>query len=285
MSLKQRLGRKPIILAPGVYDPLSAKIAAKVGFEALYVSGAGIAYTRLGRPDIGLITASEVVDTVALIRDVVDLPLIVDGDTGFGNALNMQRTVRDYERAGASAIQIEDQTFPKRCGHLADKTLVPAAEMVGKIKAALDARRSDQMLIVARTDAIAGEGFEKALDRARLYAEAGADVLFVEAPRDLDQMAAIGAGAGTGKPMLANMVEGGKTPLLSTHELDNLGFGIAIFPAGVVRMVAKAARDFYATLKQDGSSVALADRMFDFDGLNGVIGTSGILEAGKKYQG
>ena len=285
MSLKQRLGRKPIILAPGVYDPLSAKIAAQVGFEALYVSGAGIAYTRLGRPDIGLVTASEVVDTVALIRDVVDLPLIVDGDTGFGNALNMQRTVRDYERAGASAIQIEDQTFPKRCGHLADKTLVPAAEMVGKIKAALDARRSDQMLIVARTDAIAGEGFEKALDRARLYAEAGADVLFVEAPRDLDQMAAIGAGAGTGKPMLANMVEGGKTPLLSTHELDNLGFGIAIFPAGVVRMVAKAARDFYATLKQDGSSVALADRMFDFDGLNGVIGTSGILEAGKKYQG
>ncbi len=285
MSLKQRLGRKPIILAPGVYDPLSAKIAAQVGFEALYVSGAGIAYTRLGRPDIGLVTASEVVDTVALIRDVVDLPLIVDGDTGFGNALNMQRTVRDYERAGASAIQIEDQTFPKRCGHLADKTLVPAAEMVGKIKAALDARRSDQMLIVARTDAIAVEGFEKALDRARLYAEAGADVLFVEAPRDLDQMAAIGAGAGTGKPMLANMVEGGKTPLLSTHELDNLGFGIAIFPAGVVRMVAKAARDFYATLKQDGSSVALADRMFDFDGLNGVIGTSGILEAGKKYQG
>ncbi len=285
MSLKQRLSRKPIVLAPGVYDPLSAKIAAQVGFEALYVSGAGIAYTRLGRPDIGLVTASEVIETIALIRDVVDLPLIVDGDTGFGNALNMQRTVRDYERAGASAIQIEDQTFPKRCGHLADKTLVSAAEMVGKIKAALDARRSEEMLIVARTDAIAVEGFEKALDRARLYAEAGADVLFVEAPRDMDQMAAIGAGAGTGRPMLANMVEGGKTPLLSTSELDRLGFGLVIFPAGVVRMIAKAARDFYAILKQDGSSAALADRMFDFDGLNGVIGTAGILEAGKKYQG
>jgi 2-methylisocitrate lyase-like PEP mutase family enzyme len=285
MSLKQRLSRKPIVLAPGVYDPLSAKIAAQVGFEALYVSGAGIAYTRLGRPDIGLVTASEVVETIALIRDVVDLPLILDGDTGFGNALNMQRTVRDYERAGASAIQIEDQTFPKRCGHLSDKTLVSASEMVGKIKAALDARRSDEMLIVARTDAIAVEGFERALDRARLYAEAGADVLFVEAPRDLDQMAVIGAGAGTGRPMLANMVEGGKTPLLSAAELDRLGYGLVIFPAGVVRMIAKAARDFYATLKQDGSSAALADRMFDFDGLNGVIGTAGILEAGKKYQG
>ena len=284
MSLKKRLARKPILLAPGVYDPLSAKIASQVGFEALYVSGAGIAYTRLGRPDIGLSTATEVVETIALIRDVVDLPLIVDGDTGFGNALNMQRTIRDYERAGANAIQIEDQTFPKRCGHLSEKTLIPAREMVGKIHAALDARRTDDMLVMARTDAIAVEGLEQALERARLYSEAGADILFIEAPRDLEQLALIGGGAGLEKPMLANMVEGGRTPLLSAAELDKMGFGIVIFPAGVVRMVAKAASDFYSTLLHDGSSSALTERMFDFEGLNNVIGTSNILAAGKKYQ-
>src|SRR5512136_3046320 len=180
-SLRTRLARLPILIAPGVYDPLTSLIAEQAGFEALYVSGAAIAYTRLGRPDIGLVSMSEVVETVALIRDRVCAHLVVDADTGYGNALNVERTVRLLERAGANAIQIEDQDFPKRCGHLDGKALIPAPEMAGKIRAALDARRSAETLVIARTDAIAVEGLEPALARAEVYREAGADVLFIEA--------------------------------------------------------------------------------------------------------
>src|SRR5580693_6104163 len=188
-ALSVRLRRTPILMAAGVYDALTALIAERAGFEALYVSGAGMAHTRLGRPDIGLVSLNEVVQTVALIRDRVGVHLIVDADTGYGNALNVERTVRLLERAGAAAIQLEDQDFPKRCGHLDGKTLVSAAEMCGKIRAALDARRSRETLIVARTDAVAVEGFDRAIERAARYREAGADVLFVEAPRTRDDLA------------------------------------------------------------------------------------------------
>ncbi len=191
-ALRARLSRPPILIAPGVYDPLTALIAEQAGFEALYVSGAAIAYTRLGRPDIGLVSMNEVVETVALIRDRVGTHLVVDADTGYGNAINVGRTVRRMERAGANAIQIEDQDFPKRCGHLDDKVLVPEAEMVGKIKAALDARHLAETLIIARTDAVAVEGFDRAIARARLYREAGADMLFIEAPRQRDELGRIG---------------------------------------------------------------------------------------------
>ena len=187
-TLSARLSRPPILIAPGVYDALTALIAVRAGFDALYVSGAGIAYSRLGRPDIGLVSLSEVVQTVALIRDRVGCHLIVDADTGYGNALNVQRTVRLLERVGANAIQIEDQDFPKRCGHLDDKTLVPTQEMAGKIKAAVDARTRRDTLIIARTDAVAGEGIDRAVARAALYREAGADMLFIEAPRLRDQL-------------------------------------------------------------------------------------------------
>ena len=224
----------PILIAPGVYDALTALIAERAGFEALYVSGAGIAYTRLGRPDIGLVGMSEVVQTVALIRDRVGAHLIVDADTGYGNALNVQRTVRLLERAGANAIQIEDQDFPKRCGHLDDKALIPAEEMAGKIKAAVDARASSDTLIIARTDAVAVEGFDRALARSELYREAGADVLFVEAPRQRDELSRItqrlGKGASKSVPLMVNMVEGGKTPMLPAGELESLGFALVIFP-------------------------------------------------------
>jgi len=182
-TLRARLARPPILIAPGVYDPLTALIAEQAGFGTLYVSGAAISYTRLGRPDIGLVSMNEVVETVALIRDRAHAHLVVDADTGYGNALNVERTVRLLERAGANAIQIEDQGFPKRCGHLDDKTLIPAPEMVGKIKAALDARHSRETLVIARTDAIAVEGFERAIARAVSFREAGADILFVEAPK------------------------------------------------------------------------------------------------------
>ncbi len=214
MDLRSRLMRKPIIVAPGVYDAFTALVAEQSGFRTLYVSGAAISYTRLGRPDIGLVSMSEVVEIVGVMRDRVGAELIVDADTGYGNALNVGRTIRLFERAGASAIQIEDQDFPKRCGHLDGKVLIPTAEMVGKIKAAVDARRSRETLVIARTDAIAVEGFERAIERAALYRDAGADVLFVEAPKTLPELKRIPPALG-GVPVMANMVEGGKTPTLS----------------------------------------------------------------------
>jgi len=283
--LSARLARPPILMAAGVYDPLTALIAERAGFEALYVSGASIAYTRLGRPDIGLVSMNEVVQTVALIRDRVAAPLIVDADTGYGNALNVERTVRLLERAGADAIQIEDQDFPKRCGHLENKSVVPAQEMVGKIKAALDARHSPQTLIVARTDAIAVEGFDRAMARAALFVEAGADVLFVEAPRQRDELARIGERFGKSVPLLANMVEGGKTPILPASELEALGFAVVIFAAGVVRAQARTAEEFYASLKTHGSTEPFRARMFDLDGLNRLIGTPEMLARGRRYEG
>jgi 2-methylisocitrate lyase-like PEP mutase family enzyme len=283
MGLKARLAEPRIVLAPGVCDALTAAIAADAGFEALYVSGAAIAYTRLGRPDIGLVSMAEVADHVARIADRVDVPLIVDADTGYGNALNVQRTVRMFERAGAAMIQLEDQTFPKRCGHLDGKAVIPAAEMVGKIRAAVDARRSAETLILARTDAAALEGLEPALDRARAYAEAGADALFVEAPRTREDLARVPAALGTTRPLLANMVEGGKTPVLAAPELEAIGFRIVIFPGGIVRALARTAREFYASLAAARTTEPFRDRMLDLMGLNDLIGTKAMLELGKRY--
>ena len=283
MSLKTRLTAPEILVAPGIYDGLSAHVAELAGAEALYLSGASLAYTRFGAPDIGLVTMSEVAETVALIRDRVALPLMVDADTGFGNALNVQRTVRSFERAGANAIQLEDQTLPKRCGHLDGKTLVSKGEMVGKIRAALDARASDETLIIARTDAIAVEGFEPALGRAHAYAEAGADLLFVEALRDQDQMRRAVAELGPRCPLMVNMVEGGKTPAADAAELQSLGFSLVIFPGGAVRAIAKTLQDYYASLAAHGTNAPFAEKMFDFAGLNALIGTPEIMARGDSY--
>ena len=282
-TLRSRLTAQPILVAPGVYDALTAHLAERAGFSAVYVSGAAIAYTRLGRPDIGLVAMSEVADTVALIRDRVGSQLIVDADTGYGNALNVARTVRLFERAGANAIQIEDQAFPKRCGHLDNKTLVPAQEMVGKIKAALDARHSRETLVIARTDAIAVEGFEPAIARAVAYRDAGADVLFVEAPKTRDELKRISP-ALKGVPLMANMVEGGKTPPLKAADLEALGFALVIFPGGIVRAVAHLAGEFYASLAANGTSEPFRNRMHDFDSLNDVIGTPAMIALGKQYE-
>ena len=283
IDFKERLRRPEILIAPGVFDPLGAWFAARAGFEAIYLSGASIAYTQLGQADVGLVTASEVETVIARIRDRVDLALVVDADTGYGNALNVQRTVRHFERAGANAIQLEDQTLPKRCGHLEGKTLVAKGEMVGKIKAALDARANAATAIVARTDAIAVEGFDAALDRAAAYAEAGADVLFVEAPRTREQLAEVGKRLGNRAPLMANMVEGGKTPLLSGPELERLGFSFAIFPSGLARAVAHTMEGYFATLKKDGTTQAFRPQMFDFDTLQHRLGTAALLEHGKQY--
>jgi 2-methylisocitrate lyase-like PEP mutase family enzyme len=281
-TLRSRLSKPPIVVAPGIYDPLTALLATQAGFDSLYISGAAIAYTRLGRPDIGLVSVSEVIETVSLIHDRVDADLIVDADNGYGNALNVERTVRLLEKAGAGAIQIEDQSFPKRCGHLDGKALIPASEMAGKIKAAVDARHSADTLIIARTDAVAVEGFDRAIERAVLYREAGADLLFVEAPKTREDLANIVQQVGRTVPLVANMVEGGKTPMLSGSELETLGFSLVIFPGGIVRTLAKTAVDYYASLAAHGSTQPFRDRMFDFNEFNSLIGTSEMIERGKR---
>ena len=283
-TLRSRLSKPPIVIAPGVCDPLTALIATQAGFHSLYVSGAAIAYTRLGRPDIGLVSCSEVIDAVAMISDRVDASLIVDADTGYGNAINVERTVRLLEKAGAHAIQIEDQGFPKRCGHLDGKTLIPAGEMAGKIAAAVNARHSSDTLIIARTDAVAVEGFDAAVERALLYRQAGAEVLFIEAPKAREELASIVARVGRAVPLMANMVEGGKTPILSGPELEALGFSLVIFPGGIVRSLAKTAADYYASLAAHGSTQPFRDRMLDFDELNSLIGTPEMIERGKRLQ-
>ena len=285
MTLKARLQEPRVLLAPGVYDALSALIAEQAGFEALYLSGASIAYTRLGRSDVGLTTFTEVEDTLARITERVRVPVIVDADTGFGNALNVQRTVRGFERAGAAMVQIEDQGFPKRCGHLDGKTVVPVAEMQGKLRAALDARRSPATLVLARTDALAVEGLDAAMERAERYLECGVDALFIEALRTPEQMDAACTRFANRVPLLANMVEGGKTPVQAAGELQQRGFRIAIFPGGTARAVAHTLQGYYASLQAHGSTRPWSQQMLDFDGLNAVIGTPELLAAGRRYEG
>ena len=265
MRLGERLAGPGIVLAPGVYDAFTAMLAERAGFEALYLSGASVAYMRIGRPDIGLVTATELEETLSRIAERVTVPVIVDADTGFGNALNVQRTVKRLERAGAAAIQLEDQTSPKRCGHLDGKHLVTAGEMTGKVRAAVDARASSDTLIIARTDAVAVEGLEP------LRSEA-----------DMRTAATKFAGR---VPLLANMVEGGKTPVLPVADLERLGFGIAIFPGGTARAAAFGFAAYFASLKAHGTTQPYRGRMLDFDELQQLLGTAEMLAAGKKYDG
>jgi 2-methylisocitrate lyase-like PEP mutase family enzyme len=284
-TLKQRLGENRAVLAPGIYDAFTALIAEQAGFEALYLSGASIAYTRLGRSDVGLTTATEVADTLARITERVATPVIVDADTGFGNALNTQRTVRAFERAGAAMIQLEDQTFPKRCGHLDGKGVIPVAEMCGKLQAALDARQSEQTLILARTDAVAVEGFDAAMERAEAYLACGVDALFIEAVRTPEQMQQACGRFASRIPMLANMVEGGKTPVKSADELGDIGYRIVIFPGGTARAAAFMLRDYYGDLSRNRTTLPWRERMLDFDELNGLIGTPELVALGQRYEG
>ncbi len=283
-ALKTRLAQAKPLLVPGVYDALTALIAEQAGFEALYLSGASIAYTRLGRSDIGLTTATEVAETLACITDRVALPVIVDADTGFGNALNTQRTVRSFERAGAAMIQLEDQTFPKRCGHLDGKAVIPVAEACGKLKAALDARHDAGTLILARTDALAVEGLDAALDRAEAYLACGVDALFIEALRTPEQMDAACRRFSQRVPLLANMVEGGKTPVQDAGELGARGFRIVIFPGGTARAVAHTLRAYYQSLRTHGTTAPMKESMLDFDQLNTLIGTPQLLQQGRRFE-
>jgi 2-methylisocitrate lyase-like PEP mutase family enzyme len=284
MSLRARLQDGRALLAPGAYDALSALLIERAGFEAVYVSGASIAYTQLARPDIGLVSFDHLADVVARIGERVSLPLIVDADTGFGNALNMQRTIKVLERLGASAVQIEDQTSPKRCGHLTGKSLIPAAQMVGKIRAACDARERAGTLIIARTDAIAVEGLSRALERAGAYVQAGADMLFVEAPRSLEEMQQVAGTLAHRAPLVANMVEGGRTPLQTLAQLSSLGFRLIIFPGALVRATVPHMEAFLAGLKRDGTSQAFAPLMTDIGALNERVGLPELSALGRAYE-
>ena len=275
---------KETLLAPGIYDALSGLVAEQSGARAVYLSGASIAYTRFGRSDVGLVSVSEVHDTLAAVTDRIKIPVIVDADTGFGNALNVQRTIRNFERAGAAAIQIEDQSFPKRCGHLDGKVLIKRDEMIGKVKAAVDSRKTSDTLIIARTDARAVESLQEAIDRAHAYQEAGADILFIEAPRSFDEMKIIRKSFNINIPLLANMVEGGKTPVKTANDMKKLGFNIVIFPGGAVRAATFQLQEYYAGLLKNGSNSKFSKKMHNFDSLNAVIGTPELLKIGKKYE-
>jgi 2-methylisocitrate lyase-like PEP mutase family enzyme len=246
-ALRARLAEPRLLVAPGAADALTARVIADAGFDAVYMTGAGLANAAFGLPDLGLTTMTEVVQQVQRIADAVSVPIIADADTGYGGALNVVRTVREMERAGVAAIQVEDQVSPKRCGHFEGKEVVPTGEMLQRIAAAIYARRDPDLVIVARTDARAVEGLDATIERARAYAAAGADVIFVEAP------------------LLVNMVEGGKTPLLDAAELEAMGYRIAIFPNTAMRVAVKAVQQAMAVLRQEGTTSSLLDRMLTWD--------------------
>ena len=248
--LRSKLEERRGLLVPGAADALAARVIASLGFEAIYITGAGVTNTLLGMPDLGFISLPEIAQQTSAIREAVDLPIIVDADTGFGNALNVCHTVQVLERAGANAIQIEDQVFPKRCGHFSGKQVIAAKEMTAKIKAASDARRSGDFLIVARTDARAEHGFQAAIDRASLYIEAGADVTFVEAPESIEEMKRIPALLGV--PQLINMVPGGKTPIVDGAALASMGFAIVLYANAALQGAVAGMQAALAELKSRG---------------------------------
>ena len=285
VQLREKLRQDEPVKAPGVYDGLSALLVEQAGFDCAFLSGACLSFARFGRPDMGLVTASEVAETVSILRDRVSLPLIVDMDTGFGNALNVQRTVRDFERAGASALQMEDQVAPKRCGHMAGKSVIGTTEMVGKIHAALDARKDDNTVIIARTDALGVNGFDDALERAERYLDAGADALFIEAPKTVEQMRQIGQQFGSRVPLVHNLVEGGGSPVESIDELRQLQYRIALYPAALLHQFTPQAQQLLDVIQQTGSTASLRRQMYDLADMNTLLGADKLLGAGLRYDG
>ena len=274
-------GSEPI-LAPGAYDALTARLIEQAGFPAVYMTGFGTSASLLGRPDVGLLTMSQMVDNARRIAQAVDVPVIADADTGYGNPLNVIRTVQEYELAGVSAIHIEDQVTPKKCGHMENKQVIPAAEMVEKIHAAVEARISNDFLIIARTDALAVEGLEGALRRARAYREAGADILFVEAPQNEEEVTEV-ARAFPGVPLLFNWAEGGKTPPMPLERLKEFGYRIVIFPISTLLTAAKAIRTALEEIKADGTPARMFPDRTAFQEFNKMIGLGEIQELEKRF--
>ncbi len=270
-QLKHLLQAKKLLVAPGAYDALSAKIIAQGGFDAVYMTGYGASASVLGAPDVGLLTMSEMLKRAGDIVEAVKIPVLADGDTGFGNAINVRRTVREYEKAGVCGIQLEDQVSPKKCGHMPGREVIPMEDMVQKIKAAVDTRQDDDFVIVARTDARTTHGLDEALRRGRAYEQAGADVIFIESPESMDELKRINV-AFPNTPTLANMIEGGRTPLLSADELERLGFGIAIYPLGPLYAAAKAVESYLKELRTAGSVAHKVQDMITFAEFNTLIG-------------
>ena len=282
-QLKQLLGAEKLLVAPGAYDVLSAKVIEQCGFDAVYMTGYGTSASVLGQPDFGLLTLTEMLKRAGDIANAVKVPVLADGDTGFGNALNVRRTVREYEKAGVCAIQLEDQVSPKRCGHMLGREVIRAAEMVQKIKAAADARQDDDFVIIARTDARTHYGLEEALARGKAYEEAGADVIFIESPENLDELRKINA-TFPRTPTLANVIEGGRTPVLTFDELQDLGFAIALYPLGPLYAAAKAVKLYLDELKAAGSPAGKVKDMITFEEFNRLIGLPEYTELEKRYK-
>jgi 2-methylisocitrate lyase-like PEP mutase family enzyme len=282
-QLAQRLKEPGLVVAPGVFELISAKIADRMGFDCLYMTGYGVVASHLGLPDAGLATYSDMVGRVAQIARMTRTPFIADGDTGYGGLLNVQHAVQGYEAAGACGIQLEDQEFPKKCGHMLGRRVIAAEEMAAKVRVAVDSRASRDFLVIARTDARTTLGLDEALRRAERYLKAGADVLFVESPESVDEMRAIGERF-RGVPLLANMVEGGRTPLLSKIELEQTGYKIAIFPALGFLAAGAALENAFKQLKSEGSSSGMATPLYDFKRFSELMGFERIAEFDRRYR-
>ena len=280
--LRALVSRPGCIVAPGVADALAARLVALEGFEAIYMTGFGTSLTRLGAPDVGLLTATEMVDNASRIADASGLPLIADADTGYGNPINVRRTIRDYEKAGVAAVHIEDQVWPKRCGHLAGKRVIPTQEMVAKIKAACDVRTDPDFMIITRTDAIAVEGLEAALERGERYREAGADMLFIEAPVGRTEVER-GARHFKGVPLLYNMAASGKTPDLAADELARLGFKLAIYPNWIILAAIPAMQALLRELKSKGSIAGVREKVATFKQFTEIAGLPEVQKLEERY--
>jgi carboxyvinyl-carboxyphosphonate phosphorylmutase len=281
-SLPELLRSQRPLLAPGCYDALSARLVEEAGFSAAYMTGFGSAASRLGRPDVGLLTMTEMVDNARRIVETIDIPLIADADTGYGNPVNVVRTVREYERAGVAAIHLEDQVMPKKCGHMEGKQVIPDGEMVEKVRAAVDARRSSEFLVIARTDAAAVEGLEAAIERGRRYREAGADLLFIEAPRSEEEIKTV-AQAFKGVPLLFNYAEGGKTPPLDLGQLADLGFAVVIYPLSALLAATAAMRGVLERIRRDGTPKSVLQELPSFAEFLDLIGMAEIRELERRY--
>ncbi|WP_027371336.1 isocitrate lyase/phosphoenolpyruvate mutase family protein [Desulfovermiculus halophilus] len=282
-QFRKMLASREIIVAPGVYSALPAMIAENAGFQAVYMSGYTTAAVLLGVPDIGLITMAEMAENAGRINDAVSVPVVADCDNGYGNALNVMRSVRAYEKAGVSAIQLEDQIFPKKCGHMAGKEVISAEEMVGKIHAARDAREDPDLVIIARTDARTVVGFDEAVRRSNMYAEAGADIVFLESPTSEDEMRQIPRLVNA--PVMANMVEAGKSPLFTNQQLEEMGYSLVIWPGSSAWSTAKAVSKTMHELRERGTTEGLVqDEMISWEGFNTLMKVPEYLETSKKYQ-
>ena len=282
-NVREQIQTKGMLIVPGVYDALTARIAEKVGFKVLLMGGYSISATRLGQPDVGFLTMSEMASQIKIIASAVNVPVIADGDTGYGNPMNVMRTVREYEEAGASGIILEDQQWPKRCGHIEGKSVISLEEHVKKIEASLRARSDEDFIIFGRTDSLSLYGIEEAINRGRAYRDAGADIIFVESPRSIEELIAIREGI-PDVPLAVSIIEGGKTPLLSSQKLEEMGYKILFFGCTAVFVIAKTFMNAMTYLKEKGNTEGLLDQMYIFSDFNELMGIKDFFDLEKKYR-